>query len=149
MITNRELEFLKNHFKNSLFLHGGREIIEIQTLYSERHAKFKACLYLNDSTISQTTRKKLKLFRNYGPKCVSCGKISSLLIRVYSPDSKKFNLYFINEDLSILTVDHIIPKSKFNKYREFFQKNRCVPMCSKCNNEKADSESFERWINFL
>lgn len=79
-------------------------------------------------------------YKEHGLKCVSCGLVGTrmALEKHYSTKGDKyhFNLYAINEHGSevLMTVDHIIPKSRGGSNKL----DNLQTMCSVCNNKKAD-----------
>lgn len=84
------------------------------------------------------TSVRIKLFRTKGADCVTCG-IKGKIFRLETHDvsiNPHLNLYAENEEgeLILMTKDHIIPKSKGgpNELQNY------QPMCTKCNNAKAD-----------
>lgn len=80
------------------------------------------------------------LFAQKGCQCVQCGITGAYFALEKDPYSSSdlfhFNLYGLRDDDEIMiTKDHIIPRAKggANKLTNY------QPMCSPCNNAKADS----------
>lgn len=81
---------------------------------------------------------RYRTFYQKGTKCVCCGKEGKyfeLTPAIDNPDRAHFNLYA--EDGTLMTKDHIIPKSLGGKNRiENFQ-----TYCENCNHNKSNTIS--------
>ncbi len=77
-------------------------------------------------------------------KCVSCGIVGNIfsVTEMYDPKTSTttyhFNLYHETDKrkLTLMTKDHIIPKSKGGKNHE----SNLQTMCEYCNKEKGNKE---------
>jgi 5-methylcytosine-specific restriction endonuclease McrA len=80
--------------------------------------------------------RKFRVFFNKGIVCATCGIIGNVVIKYKDiNNANHLDLYhFGTKGKVLMTVDHIIPKSKGgnNKLKNL----QC--MCSKCNEQKAD-----------
>lgn len=84
--------------------------------------------------------KRLKVFRIKGTSCVTCDATGVRLVRTQSVhretghhhDHEHVDVY--TEDWVLMTVDHIIPRSKGGNNS---MRNK-QPMCIRCNGTKAD-----------
>lgn len=79
------------------------------------------------------TRKRLRVFRDKGCVCSSCGTEGTRLVKGIAKDGSE-HWVVCTQDLIPLTVDHIIPKSlgganEINNYQ---------PMCAPCNFAKGN-----------
>lgn len=82
----------------------------------------------NTSSFPKSNRKNISLFINKGTSCVSCGDKG-----VYFKKTKNsYHLY--TKDGTLMTKDHIYPKSKGGRDNLY----NLQPMCYKCNSDKAD-----------
>lgn len=84
------------------------------------------------------TRKRFKIFEQIGYDCVSCGMIGSHIVWWREYSKRQVNHYTLagykEGKLTMITVDHIFPKSRggldvIGNYQ---------PMCSPCNGKKSD-----------
>lgn len=86
------------------------------------------------------TSQRYKVYAVKGTTCVHCGLHGTFfaLEKSYAQDTKKyhFNLYGVNKrgEEIMITVDHIIPKSKGGS--ESLENKQ--PLCITCNNKKGD-----------
>lgn len=73
-------------------------------------------------------------FYQKGTACAYCGKVGTHFKLCGDPDSQRRHFNLFADDGSLITKDHIIPKSKGGK--------DCVsnmqPMCKACNTEKGN-----------
>lgn len=88
--------------------------------------------------------KRLKVFLHKGLKCVSCGREGDRLVLWYDYvrkgdflPSRGLHVDVIAGDV-LMTVDHILPKSKGG--RDTLE--NLDPMCSPCNSKKKDKFEF-------
>lgn len=82
--------------------------------------------------------KKLRIFKK-SPKCVKCGAEGEIFVLQNFGGNLTLNLYTrINGHNCMLTLDHIIPKSKggISTYENL------QPMCRYCNAKKSDTFDF-------
>ena len=79
--------------------------------------------------------RRLRVFHHHGTKCASptCTKEGIYLIKAKNTDGG-FHVDLYTCEFELMTIDHIIPKSKGgNNSLENLQ-----PMCHTCNTKKAD-----------
>lgn len=95
------------------------------------------------SILVNTRSKRYKLF-DANPSCVECGRSISYAL-LQTTDAKKFprraHFNFFSEDGTLMTKDHIIPKSKKDlfKGRSINGMSNLQTMCAKCNSRKGDN----------
>ncbi len=81
------------------------------------------------------THRRLRVFHVHGTLCVKedCSKEGIYLIKAKNTDGG-FHIDLYTKDFELMTIDHIIPKSKGGlNIIENLQ-----PMCNTCNAKKAD-----------
>lgn len=76
---------------------------------------------------------RLRVFNKKGCSCVSCKKAGTILIKSLDKGGGAHWDLFA-QDGTMLTVDHILPKSKGGKNNL----ENLQPMCYDCNTEKGD-----------
>lgn len=99
------------------------------------HNKVISELHLNDLYHKYKDHHRMKVFAQKGLKCVNpaCSRVGARLILTQQKGgSMHIDIY--TADLHLMTVDHIIPKSKGGG-EEMENKQ---PMCAKCNSSKSD-----------
>lgn len=80
------------------------------------------------------THRRFQVYYHKGVKCVSCDKTGVRVIQTAKlPHSIHFDLY--TQDLELMTVDHILPKSKGGK----MTLENLQPMCQTCNTVKGNT----------
>jgi 5-methylcytosine-specific restriction endonuclease McrA len=93
---------------------------------------------LPDGTKFRKGSARLILFRTKGTKCVTCGLNGTVFVLETHDAAVRphLNLYGQNSrgQMVLLTKDHIKPKSKGGPDEQ----ENFNPMCSPCNNKKAD-----------
>lgn len=82
-----------------------------------------------------STHRRLKVFFHHGTKCVAenCNKEGIYLIKAKN-NAGGFHIDLYTKDFEMMTIDHIIPKSKGGKN----EIENLQPMCNTCNAKKAD-----------
>jgi hypothetical protein len=114
-------------------------IAEIMPLLTQARADGKRSIWLpsgNRLRISRT----LQLFVEKGTKCVSCGLEGHHFVEIWLDTPKDctlsiMNLYGMrNGGRDLMTLDHIVPKSKGGN--DTLANGQ--PMCANCNGKKAD-----------
>lgn len=82
--------------------------------------------------------KRYKVFKQKGLSCISCRAtaVIACIDHHLTEHIAHFNFYgfYDNGEVFLLTMDHIVPKSKGGKNNI----NNLQPMCRKCNEQKAD-----------
>lgn len=89
-----------------------------------------------------SNHRRLKVFHNKGCECVVCGTKGVHLIRGLAPNGG-IHIDLYTEDFRLMTIDHIIPKSKGGSNNL----DNLDPMCEKCNTKKGDK--FNNNIEYL
>jgi 5-methylcytosine-specific restriction endonuclease McrA len=81
------------------------------------------------------THRRLRVFHHHGRKCANpgCGKEGVFLIKAKNTDGG-FHIDLYTEQYELMTIDHIVPKSKGGKNTL----ENLQPMCHTCNTKKAD-----------
>lgn len=89
--------------------------------------------------------KRLKVFYNKGlhcanPKCDALGHYLLLTFGVMSENELGHGLHVdvFTKDLKLMTVDHILPKSKGGTYNL----DNLRPMCETCNNKLGTTQAY-------
>lgn len=81
----------------------------------------------------KVSHNRLRVFKQKGFKCVKCG-IEGVTVKLTRKDEGSIHLDLYTKNNTLMTIDHIIPKSKGGqKHIDNLQ-----PMCSKCNCEKGN-----------
>lgn len=84
--------------------------------------------------------RRLRVFHHHGKKCSNpgCNKEGVYLIKAANTDGG-FHVDLYTSDFELMTIDHIIPKSKggLNTLENL------QPMCHTCNTRKADKYGGE------
>lgn len=105
---------------------------------------------LNNCSMIKMYEKKVKLDTRYlnmlalkGTKCCKCGAEGKYFVLEKLKKNYKFHLYTVKNGKEVLiTIDHIIPKSKGGGNNL----SNLQPMCEDCNIEKGDSYDEEEII---
>ena len=86
-----------------------------------------------------STHRRLRVFHFHGTRCAApdCSKEGVYLIKAKNTDGG-YHVDLYTEDFELMTIDHIIPKSKGGKNTI----ENLQPMCHTCNSKKADNISF-------
>lgn len=79
--------------------------------------------------------RRLKCFATHGCKCSNptCNRVGTRLMKSLDAGGG-IHIDLFTEDLHLMTVDHIIPKSKGGSKEDI---RNLQPMCSDCNGEKG------------
>jgi len=77
--------------------------------------------------------RRLKVFHHKGCVCVKCGIEGVHLVKAMSR-SGAVHVDLYTADFKLMTIDHIIPKSKGGLNHI----SNLDPMCSRCNEKKGD-----------
>ena len=84
----------------------------------------------------KVTHHRLRVFKKKGLKCVNCNIVGSF-VALYKDDAGAIHLDLYAKDENgndiLMTIDHIIPKSKGGKNHI----DNLNPMCCKCNFKKG------------
>ena len=82
-----------------------------------------------------STHKRLRVFHNHGTRCAmpACGKEGVYLIKAKNTDGG-FHIDLYTDEFELMTIDHIMPKSKGGTN----SLENLQPMCHSCNTKKAD-----------
>lgn len=94
---------------------------------------------LLDITLLQTkfsTHRRLRVFFHHGTICInnSCSKEGIYLIKAKN-NAGGFHVDLYTENFEMMTIDHIVPKSKGGNN----DIDNLQPMCHTCNTKKADT----------
>jgi len=95
--------------------------------------------------MSDSVAKRMRVFRNKGVVCASCGRKGTVIFMDQTKnDPKPFpNLYIkTKKSYVVMNVDHIIPKAKGGKNAY----ENLQPMCAPCNSRKGDSNKEIDWL---
>jgi 5-methylcytosine-specific restriction endonuclease McrA len=91
-------------------------------------------IFLGDMSLDYLEKykdhRRLKVFYHKGTKCAFCSKEGVRLIKRMDNGSIHVDLY--TADLTLMTVDHIIPKS----FGGDMSLDNLRPMCKICNNQR-------------
>ena len=79
--------------------------------------------------------RRLRVFHHHGTHCASggCQKKGVYLIKAKNSDGG-FHVDLYTSDFELMTIDHIVPKSKGGSN----DLSNLQPMCHTCNTKKAD-----------
>lgn len=78
--------------------------------------------------------RRFKVYYQKGTNCICCGKIGKFVIlSATNKNALHWDLY--TEDLELMTIDHIKPKSKGGGNNI----ENLQPMCAKCNTKKSNN----------
>lgn len=91
---------------------------------------------------------RMLVFRYHGIKCVRCGMLGAFFAKEqYGENEPHLNLYGFDKygDEILMNKDHIKPKSKGGINHLY----NMLPMCSVCNNNKADSWTYKEKIVYV
>jgi 5-methylcytosine-specific restriction endonuclease McrA len=82
-----------------------------------------------------STHRRLRVFHTHGTACSApgCNKVGVHLIKAKNTDGG-FHVDIYTADFELMTIDHIIPKSKGGTN----DLENLQPMCNSCNAKKAD-----------
>lgn len=99
--------------------------------------KFMEMLSLDLLDTKYKTHRRLRVFHHHGVKCVNgtCGKEGKYLIKALNT-SGGVHIDLYTQDFELMTIDHIVPKSKGGSSLI----DNLQPMCNTCNARKADKE---------
>lgn len=82
----------------------------------------------------KTNTTRLQLFKFKGIKCVSCTRVGAYFAIEICKGHVSPHLNLYSHDGTLMTMDHIVPKSKGGG--DFLE--NLQTMCTKCNGKKAD-----------
>jgi 5-methylcytosine-specific restriction endonuclease McrA len=103
-----------------------------------------------DDRLVRINTDKLACFKRNGLKCANCGiKGSEFHLQKNSNSDHFLNLYAKkkNGNLELMTMDHIVPRSKNGSRRA---RNNLQTMCYCCNQNKADNfDTNFNWVGSL
>lgn len=91
-------------------------------------------LWFDELYTAYSMHKRLRVFAEKGTKCVACGAEGKHLIESADKKSGALHVDLYTADLELMTVDHIIPKSKGGKNHI----TNYQPMCFTCNAAKGN-----------
>ena len=114
-----------------------KDIYSIEAVLSKITRKGEPRKVDFDGDLINMDSQRYELFEAKGITCVSCGIEGKFFAKEKDRASYgyHFNLYAVKDGEDVLmTKDHIIPKSKGGKN----ELSNYQPMCTYCNNEKAD-----------
>ena len=112
---------------------GSNKTLTVPSRIGHNYTPFEA-LPLSDLEKYKEHR-RLKTFYYKGTECVNpyCDRKGIYLIKAYDR-YKKIHVDVYTKDFILMTVDHILPKSKGGTY----DLKNLDPMCSKCNSRKGN-----------
>ncbi len=107
------------------------KLINVETVYEEQlHVGNIPLIQLH----THRHHRRLKLFYHRGTTCVRCGRVGiKLLVNKFRDGSVHIDIF--TADNHLMTVDHIIPKSKGGSKLNL---SNMQVMCSRCNTKKGD-----------
>lgn len=96
---------------------------------------FHSLLDLASLHSKYASHRRLRVFHHKGLKCVneSCSKEGKFLIKAKNK-AGGYHVDIYTAEFELMTIDHILPKSKGGKN----DLDNLQPMCSSCNSKKAD-----------
>lgn len=91
-----------------------------------------------DNLVNYKTHHRLRVFYEKGIRCVYCGKEGKHLIHARDRGGNR-HIDLFTETFDLMTIDHILPKSKGGRDHI----DNLQPMCQSCNSRKGDNyESY-------
>ena len=97
--------------------------------------QFHSLLDISTLHTKYATHRRLRVFHHKGLKCVNerCNKEGKYLIKAMNK-AGGFHVDLYTADFELMTIDHIVPRSKGGKD----ELENLQPMCNSCNANKAD-----------
>jgi 5-methylcytosine-specific restriction endonuclease McrA len=97
--------------------------------------QFHSLLDISTLHTTYATHRRLRVFHHKGLKCVndSCDKEGKYLIKAMNK-AGGFHVDLYTDEFELMTIDHIVPRSKGGKD----ELENLQPMCNTCNAKKAD-----------
>ncbi len=96
---------------------------------------FDELLDMNLLNTRYANHRRLRVFHHKGRNCINatCNKVGTYLIKARN-HAGGFHIDLYTEEFELMTIDHILPKSKGGKDTL----ENLQPMCHSCNAQKAD-----------